>query len=322
MTRFLAVRVLQATAIVFVVATFTFVLLHLAPGDPLGSGGDAPVPPEVRAQLRRNFGLDRPIAEQYVRYLASLVRGDFGYSFAEHRPALRAIADRVPNTLILSAAGLAITFGVGVTLGVVQGARARSRADDVLSLTTLTLYSVPIFWLGVMLLLVFAETLQWLPTGGAIDPVRHAHLSLVGRLWDRLTHLLLPAVTLGVVGAAAVARYQRTALVDVIGQVYVRAAHAKGLERRLVLFRHALRNALLPTITLFGLAFPLLLSGAVLVETVFAWPGLGKFAVDAIGRRDYAVVTGATLIAAAMVVAGNLLADVLYRVADPRVRRS
>lgn len=323
MARFLAVRALHATAIVFVVATFTFVLLHLAPGDPFGGGGDlGAVPPEVRAQLRRNFGLDRPLHEQYVRYLLSLARGDLGYSFAEHRPALRAIADRIPNTLVLSAAALAIAFGLGITLGVVQGARPRSRADDLLSFTTLTLYSVPIFWLGVMLLLVFAETLQWLPAGGAIDPVRHTHLSWFGRIGDRLAHLLLPALTLGLVGAAGVARYQRAELVEVIRQVYVRAAHAKGLDGRLVLLRHALRNALLPSITLFGLAFPLLLSGAVLVETVFAWPGLGKFAVDAIGRRDYAVVTGTAIIAAGMVVAGNVLADVLYRLADPRVRSS
>jgi peptide/nickel transport system permease protein len=204
----------------------------------------------------------------------------------------------------------------------VQGARAGSALDDGLSLVTLTLYSTPVFWLGVMLLLLFGDTLHWLPAGGASDAVTHASLSAAGRFWDHLAHLVLPALALGLAGGAVVARYQRAAMIEVLRQDFVRTARAKGLPARAVLLRHALRNALLPTVTLFGLAFPLLLSGAVLVETVFAWPGIGKLTVDAIAARDYAVVTGTAIIAAVMVAVGNLAADLLYRVLDPRTREA
>ena len=323
MLRFLAVRVAQSAAIVFLVATLTFVLLRLAPGDPLRAGQEsALIPPEVREQHRRNFGLDRPIHIQYLRYLTNLARGDLGYSFAERRPVAEAIGERIPNTLLLGGAALLVMFGVGIAIGVLQGVRAASRTDDALSLVTLTFYSVPVFWLGIVLLLVFGETLHWLPVGGAKDAVVFPHLPWPGKLWDRVTHLVLPALTLGIAGAAGTARYQRAAMIEAIAQDFVRTARAKGLRGRVVLFRHALRNALLPTITLFGLAFPVLLSGAVLVETVFAWPGLGKLAVDSIGRRDYAVVTGAAIITALMVVLGTLLADWLYRIADPRTRKT
>lgn len=321
MARLLAIRLLQAAAIVFLVATLTFVLLQLAPGDPFTAGGEWTfVPREVVERQRQRFGLDRPVHEQYLRYLANIARGDFGYSFTEHRPAAAAIAERVPNTLLLTGAGLALAFALGIVAGAYQGARTGSRLDDALSVVTLLLYSVPTFWLGLILLLIFGLALGWLPVGGAVDPVLYPELSWLGRLADRLAHLALPALTLGLVGGAMVARYQRAAMREAIAQDFVRTARAKGLPERAVLLRHALRNALLPAVTLFGLTFPALLSGAVLVETVFAWPGLGKFAVEAIASRDYQVVTAAAIIAAAMVVAGNLLADLVYRAVDPRTR--
>ena len=321
MIRFLGGRLLHAVGIVFLVATITFVLLQLAPGDPLTPLGESSfVPRSVIEQQRRNFGLDRPISEQYLRYLANLAQGDLGYSFREHRPAWHAIRDRLGHTLLLAVAGLAIAFGVGMLAGVAQGARPGSRRDDVLSFLSLALYSTPVVWLGVMLLLVFAEALGWLPATGAVDPAVHAQLPFFGRVWDRLTHLILPGLTLGLAGAAVIARYQRAAMLEAIGQDFIRSARARGLSDRAVLLRHALRNALLPIVTLFGLAFPLLLSGAVLVETVFAWPGMGKLTVDAIQARDHAVVTGATILAATLVVTGNLLADLLYWALDPRTR--
>jgi peptide/nickel transport system permease protein len=311
----------HAAGIVFLVATLTFFLVHLAPGDPFTTSSEgALVPVEVITQQRRNFGLDQPVHVQYARYLGNLVRGDFGYSFREHRPAAQAIAERVPNTLLLAAAGLVIAFGVGVLVGALQAARAGSLLDDVLSVCTLALYSMPVFWLGIMLLLAFGVLLDWLPVGGVMDEAVYPSLSPVGRLMDRLAHLVLPALTLGLVGAAVTARFQRAELLEVIGRDFVRTARAKGLAPRAVFLRHALRNALLPAVTLFGLSFPLLLSGAVLVETVFAWPGMGKLAVDAIHGRDYAVVTAVAIIAAVMVVVGNLIADLLYRVVDPRTR--
>ena len=321
MVRFVGTRLLHALGIVFIVATITFVLLQLAPGDPLTRATESTlVSRDVIEQQRRNFGLDRPVHVQYALYLGNLVRGDFGYSFREHRPAWDAIRDRIGNTLILAVAGLAVMFTLGIAAGAWQGARAGSRGDAALSIVSLTIYSTPVFWLGVMLVLVFAEGLHWLPATGATDPVVSAHLPPLSRLWDRLTHLVLPALTLGLAGAAVVARYQRAAMLDVVRQDFIRTARAKGLPERLVLMRHALRNALLPTVTLFGLAFPLLLSGAVLVETVFAWPGMGQLTVDSIAARDYAVVTGTAMLAATCVVVGNLIADVLYWILDPRTR--
>jgi peptide/nickel transport system permease protein len=319
--RFVAGRLLQGVLVVLAVATLVFVLLHLAPGDPLTVLGDAPqVAPDALAQVRRDFGLDRPVGEQYVRYLLRLARGDFGVSITQHRPVMAALAGAVPQTLLLAIAALLVDFAAGIGIGVLQGRRAGSRADRALSVVTITLYSTPVFVFGLLLLGLFGETLGWLPLGGSVDPVRHAALSGPGRIADRLHHLVLPALTLGLVAAAYTARHQRSALLEVMRQDFVRAARARGLAERAVLLRHALRNALTPTITLAGLAFPALLSGSVLVESVFGWPGMGRLAADAIGRRDYPIVTAAAILAAAMVVVGNLLADLAARAADPRLR--
>ena len=319
--RFVAGRLLQGALVVLGVATLVFVLLHLAPGDPLTVLGDAPqVAPEALRQVRRDFGLDRPVGEQYVRYLARLVQGDLGVSITQHRPVTAALAGALPHTLLLAAAALLVDFVVGIGIGVAQGRRAGTRADRLLSVVTITLYSTPVFVLGLLLLGVFGETLGWFPLGGSVDPIRHAGLSVMGRAMDRLHHLVLPALTLGLVAAAYTARHQRSALLDVIQQDFVRAARARGLGEGAVLVRHALRNALTPTITLAGLAVPALLSGSVLVESVFGWPGMGRLAAEAIGRRDYPIVTATAILAAVMVVAGNLLADLAARAADPRLR--
>ncbi len=323
MARFVAIRLAQAIAIVFLVASLTFILIHIAPGDPTRSLTEAPsVPPDVRAQLRTNFGLDRPLLEQYARYIGNLATGDLGYSFAEHRGVGAAILERVPNTLLLTVAGVLIAFGLGVPIGALQGWRAGSKTDHTLTVTSLFFYSLPVFWLGIMLQLGLGLGIGILPVSGAIDPVTHDSLPWIGRVWDRLAHLLLPAITLGLVGAAAFARFQRSATLDAVLQDFVRTARGKGLAERVILFRHTLRAALLPTITLFGLTFPILLSGAVLVETVFSWPGMGRLIVDSIASRDYYVVIGTAIVSASMVVLGNLLADVLYWVADPRTRPS
>jgi peptide/nickel transport system permease protein len=320
---FIARRLAQGVIVVFAVATLVFVLLQAAPGDPLAVLGEQPqLSPDAVERLRHTFGLDQPVSVQYVRYLANLARGEFGTSLTQHRPVLAAIGDALPNTLLLAAAALLVDFAVGIGIGVVQGARGRSRTDTALSLVTVTLYSTPVFWLGLVLLVLFSQTLGWFPAGGTIDPIGHWSLPLAGRVLDRLRHLVLPALTLGLAAAGYTARHQRSAMLEAIGQDFIRTARAKGLRERTVILRHALRNALLPTIALAGIAFPVLLSGTVLVETVFSWPGMGRLAADAIGRRDYPMVTGAALLAAAMVVLGNLLADLAARLADPRIRRS
>ena len=324
MARFLAGRLIQAIAIVFVVASLTFILFRLAPGDPFSTMSDfSSASEEFKDQARRNLGLDQPIHTQYLKYLANLVRGDLGMSFSEHRPVLESIGARIPATIVLAAAALLVDFLLGIFVGAHQGAHAGSKGDDALSVLTLTLYSVPVFWLGMMFVLLFASNvglLGILPATGAKTTAMYEHLTPFGQMWDRIKHLILPAMTLGLAGAAGTARYQRAAMLEVIRQDFVRTARAKGLRERTVLFGHALRNALLPVITLFGLSFPILLSGAVLVEVVFDWPGLGRLVVDSALARDYNVVTGAAIVAAIMVVVGNTIADILYRIVDPRVR--
>jgi peptide/nickel transport system permease protein len=314
-------RLAAAIAIVFAVVTLTFFAIRLAPGTPFVPDSERPLSPAVEAGLRARFGLDRPLAAQYVSYLGAVARGDLGESFSQQRPVVLALEDAVPNTLVLAATALAIDLLLGLAIGALQAAYARRRLDTLLTHTTLFVYSLPTFWLGLMLLLVFGQGLHWFPVGGVVDPVLHQALSPAGRLLDRLHHLALPALTLGVVGAAGTARFQRAALLEALKQGFVKTARAKGLTESRVLLAHALRNALLPTITLMGLALPFLLTGSVVVETVFAWPGMGKLAADAVLSRDYPVVTATTLAAAALVVGGSLLADILYAVADPRIRR-
>lgn len=320
MAAFLARRLGALGLVALGVATITFLLIHLAPGEPLAGSGENPyVSAEAIAQMRRNFALDQPLHVQYVRYVTNLLRGDWGLSFTMHRPVLEALRDALPNTLLLAAAALLVDFLLGVTVGALQGMRPGSRFDRVCSGLTLTLYSVPQFWLGLMLLLVFGQELRWLPVGGVVDPALYQARGVLGKLGDRAAHLVLPALTLGLIGAAATARYQRAAVLEVIRQDFIRTARAKGLSETAVAV-HALRNAVLPTITLLGLSLPMLLSGAVLVETVFAWPGMGRLAFEAIQRRDYPVITGAATLVALAVVAGNFVADVLTRIADPRTR--
>jgi peptide/nickel transport system permease protein len=322
-TGFVVRRLVQAAMVAFAVVTLSFFLMHLAPGEPFAGLAESPyASPEVVAQMRRNFGLDQPLLVQYGRYLANLARGDWGVSFSQHRPVLDAFRDTLGNTALLAVAALVLDFGLGILTGVVQATRPASWTDRLLSVTSLVLYCLPVFWLGLMLLLVFGQALHWLPVGGVVDPVLHPSMSTAGQLMDRARHLVLPALTLGLVGAGATARYQRASLLDAMSQEFVRAARARGLSERAVVLRHALRNALLPTITLMGLTVPALLSGAVLVETVFSWPGIGRLTVNAILHRDYPLVMGATLLAALAVVAANAAADIAYRLADPRTREA
>lgn len=315
-------RIAAGFAIVFATVSLSFVAIHLAPGRPFLPVDERPMNPTVVARLRHTYGLDQPLLVQYGRYLAALAHGEMGESFSQRRPVARAIADAVPNTLLLTTAALAIDFTLGILIGLFQAARARRRSDVALANVTLFFYSLPTFWLALVLQLVCGLWLGWFPTGGPYDPVLYGSLPLMGRLADRLHHLLLPALTLGLVGAGGTARYQRAALLEALGNDYVRTARAKGLAEPAVLLRHALRDALLPVISLAGVALPFLLTGAVLIETVFSWPGLGKLAADAISARDYPLVLGTTLLATCAVVLGSLIADLLTASADPRVRLS
>jgi peptide/nickel transport system permease protein len=313
-------RVAASIAIVWAVVTLTFFVIHAAPGSPFLPEQSQNVSPETIRRLVADFGLDRSLLEQYALYIRNLARGNLGESFALRRPVADALADAIPHTFLLALAALLIDFTVGLALGIYQAVRERRVGDIVLGNVALFVNSMPTFWLGLVLLLVFAQRLHGFPIGGIADPVLCPRVDSGACVLDFFWHLTLPALTLGLVGAAGTARFQRAAMLEVIRQEYVRTARAKGLGERRVWLVHALRNALLPFITLVGLAFPFLLTGAVLVETVFAWPGMGLLAVRAILQRDYYVVTGAAIVTSTMVVLGNLIADVLYAAADPRIR--
>ena len=306
---------------IFIAATFAFVLVHLAPGDPFSSTLDsASIDPNVRAQWRAAYGLDRPLAEQYVRFLGQLARGNLGPSSMQSRPAADVLADALPNTLLLMGTALVLSFAFGVALGAWQASRAGSRSDKIVGTTSLIVASLPEFWLGLVLMLLLALRFPILPAGGAVDLVMHDAMSPFGQFVDRARHLVLPALTLALLGSASIARYQRAALLDVLPQDFVRTARAKGASDPRVLWRHALRNALVPTIVLAGLSLPTLLGGAVFVEQIFSWPGMGRVAAAAFGARDYQVVIGATIMGAVLVVIGGIVTDLCHAVVDPRVR--
>lgn len=319
MTRWLVGRIATSIAIVFAVVSLTFCLIQLAPGRPFLPPAEQPLDPAVARQLEAQFGLDRPLYVQYAYYLRELARGNLGESFSLRRPVRDAIVEAIPNTLLLMGAALCIDLLVGLAIGVYQALRANRLPDVVLGNVTLFLYSLPAFWLALILLLVFGEWLQWFPVAGTRDPILCPAVDSLRCAGDRLWHLALPALTLGLVAGGGTARFQRAAILEVARQDFVRTARAKGLSERRVVLRHVLRNALLPIITIFGLAFPFLLTGAVLIETIFAWPGMGRLATQAILQRDYPLVTAASLIATSVVVLGSMLADVLLAVADPRI---
>jgi peptide/nickel transport system permease protein len=317
---YLAKRLLLAVPILLGASTIIFFLMHAAPGDPTSLYLANPnIDPRVIEQMRRNLGLDQPVYIQYVKWLSSFLRGDFGYSFSQHRAISQILKDAIPNTLMLSGVSLIIIFAIGVLVGTIQAVRQYSWVDNLATMLSFFFYSMPSFWFGLMLMLLFSYKFQWLPAS-QMTSVEHEFLGGFGQFSDRIQHLLLPALALGVGGAASVARYMRSGMLEQIRQDYVRTARAKGLGERSVVFKHAMRNALIPVVTLLGLYIPFLISGAVLIETIFAWPGMGRTIVTAIFQRDYPVVLASAFVISVLVILGNLLADVLYSVVDPRVR--
>lgn len=321
MRRYLAGRVLQAVSVVFLITTLTFVLIHLAPGDPIALALDGPgVTTAVREQWRATMGLDLSIHEQYLRWLGNAARGELGYSFSHHRPVSAVLADALPRTLLLIGLALALSFLLGIGIGVLQAERSHGPRDRWLGRALLLLFSVPDFWLGLMALIVFTYWLPILPPSGIVDPVMYDYMTPSEKLEDRLRHLVLPVTTLALLSTAAIARHQRSALLEVLHEDWMRTALAKGLTPRAALRRHALRNAILPTITLAGLYLPTLTAGALFIEKVFTWPGMGLVTANAIGARDYLLVTSGVFVTSVAVAVGALLADVASAVADPRIR--
>ena len=322
MTSYIVRRLLQAIPLLLGIATITFFVVHLAPGDPLDMflepGLRRQVDPEAIELMRQKYGLDRPIHVQYVKWLGNLLQGDLGESFKYRRPVADLIAERIPYTLLLTIPALLFDALIGMGLGIISAVKQYTRTDKTLTLGSLVIYSVPGFWLALMLVLVFSVHLGWFPTSQTRS-LDYDLLSWPGKLLDLLWHLALPVFVLGVASAAGTARYMRNRLLEVLSEEYVLGARARGLRERVVILKHALRNAMIPILTIYGLSLPFLLGGAVLIERVFAWPGLGLLGVEAVNGRDYPVILATTMIAAVLVILGNLLADVAYAIADPRV---
>ncbi|MFO8175207.1 MAG: ABC transporter permease, partial [Longimicrobiales bacterium] len=291
MIRYALRRALEAIPILLGVATIVFFILSLAPGDPTSVYFGPGVSPEAMAQLRRNLGLDDPLLLRYGRWLWAFLTGDFGYSLAAGMPVRARLAAALPNTLILASGALALAFLAGIILGVVQAVRQHTLLDSTLSAVALFFYSMPSFWLAIMLILIFSvgagSMWEWpfsLPASGMTGS-GHDVLGPLEQLMDRIRHLVLPTLSLFLILAAGIARYVRASMLEVLHQDYIRTARAKGLRESVVILRHALRNALIPVVSLFGLYLPFLLSGTVFVEYVFAWRGMGKLMVDSILMR-------------------------------------
>jgi peptide/nickel transport system permease protein len=318
-TGYILKRTLQAIPILLGASTLIFFLMHAAPGDPTSIYIRPDIDPIVIEQMRKNLGLDQPVHVQYVRWLSSFAQGDFGFSFSQKRPIIDIIKDTLPNTLLLSSVALVVIFVVGVLVGTIQAVRQYSWVDNVSTVVAFFFYSMPSFWFGLMLILLLSYKFQLLPAS-QMTSVNYEFLPASEQWIDRLKHLLMPAVALGIGSAASVARYMRSGMLEQIRQDYVRTARAKGLSERVVIFKHAMRNALIPVITLLGLTLPFLVGGAVLIETIFAWPGMGRLIVTAIFQRDYPVVLAVAFVSSIMVILGSLIADILYSVVDPRVR--
>lgn len=311
-------RALAGLAVIVGVVTLMFFLLRLAPGDPALLLVGPTASQEQLAAQRKALGLDRPLPEQYVTWLGRFVRGDWGTSIATGRPVRSMIAAAWPATVKLVGLSLLLSYLLGIVVGAIQAAK-NGRLDTVLSVITVTLFAVPGYWLGLMLVMVFTYWARALPAFGAAG-FDADFLTGWERLADRLRHLALPLATLTLIGIGGTARFVRGAMLDVQGAPHVAIAYAKGLSPAQVTLRHVLRNALIPVLTLLGLSLPALFSGAVFIEAIFAWPGVGRIMVEAVSARDYPVIMAATAVSAILVVSGNLLAEALAAWADPRLR--
>jgi len=305
MARFLIQRLLAAILTIFVTTIAVSMLIHLVPGDPVQimyAQSQGTTPEQLEA-VRERLGLDQPLVVQYLSFLGRVLHGDLGVTIRGEQPVLELLLHRLPNTLILAASALLIASAIGLTFGFIAAYRRGSWVDTTLMTTAILGVSMPHFWLGLILLFFFAVQLGWFPVAGSGFP-----------------NLVLPALTLGLTNAAIIARLTRSSMIDIFDQDFVRTAHAKGLPKTMVLYRHALRAGLVPIVTMMGLQFTYLMGGAIVVENVFGWNGVGRMAIQAIFQRDYPLIQGFILMFAIIVVLVSILMDVIYALLDPRIR--
>lgn len=316
MLRYLLKRLLVALPVLLGVTIISYVIISLAPGDAVDLMADPTISTADLAQRRHDLGLDQPVPVRYVKWLGGMVKGDLGYSFYTKQPVAQRIGERLGPTLTLSLAALLLAYAVAIPVGVISATRQYSIMDYGSTILALVGVSIPGFFLGIGLIYVVSLKMNLLPVSGMNT------LGANGGISDLLKHLILPAIVLSSGTMGSVFRYTRSAMLDVVRQDYIRTARAKGISQRKVTYKHALRNALIPVITLLGLQLPALLGGAVITEQVFRWPGMGLLTIEAITQRDYPVLMGLNLMAAVLVVLGGFLSEALYSMADPRIRFS
>ena len=332
MRNYIIKRFLNIVVMLLVVSILIFLLIRLAPGDPAISIAGSHATKETLQEMRIKWGLNKPLIDQYLIWLGHALRGDLGVSILTQNPVLSDLLQRTPNTLELAVVVIILSTFIGGVAGIISATRRYSLFDYIAMFIALFGVSMPIFWLGIMLVLLFSIKLNLLPTGGmlsalySIRPI--THLSLIDSLlelnfpafFNALSHLILPAIALGTIPMAFIARITRSSMLDVMSQDYIRTARSKGLNEKGVIVKHALRNALIPIITASGTEFAMLMGGAVLTETIFSWPGLGTYVVQAVSARDYPAVQGSVIAIALMVSVVNLMVDTLYAYLDPRIR--
>ncbi|MBI5906105.1 MAG: ABC transporter permease, partial [Deltaproteobacteria bacterium] len=323
MLRYILRRLLLSVPLLVGISLITFLVMHMAPGGPTAAGTDMnpKATAESRARLQAYYGLDQPLHVQYGRWLGRMATFDFGDSFSpDGRPVADKIRERIPVTLTINVLSMGLIFLVAIPVGVYSAVRKGSLFDRVSTVVVFTGFSTPTFWLALLMMILFGVKLGWLPISG-LTSMGYESLGAAGKLADRAHHLLLPVLLAGFGGVAAMSRYMRSNMLEVIRQEYVATARAKGLPEGKVVFRHAVRNALLPVVTILGLSVPDLLGGSVIFETIFAIPGMGQLFYQGVMSRDYPLIMGILTIAAFLTLLGNLLADVGYALADPRIRQ-
>jgi len=299
MSRYIFRRLLQLIPLLIGITLITFFVMHLAPGDPTALFTDPNIKPEELARIRVNWGLDKPVGIQYLIWLKNAARLDFGYSYISGKPVIEEIGERLPNTLLLMSVSFIIILLISIPVGVISAVKKGSWFDNLFTIISFIFMSIPTFWLALVFMLLFSLKLGWVPSFGDLS---------------------LPVAVLVISGLAGITRYQRASMLEVLNQEYIKVARAKGLPEIIVIFKHALRNALIPIITLMGLSIPDLFGGAFIIETIFAWPGMGRLGVSAVFSRNYPVIMGVTVMTAVLIVLANLIADLGYALVDPRIR--
>lgn len=321
MVTYLLRRLLFMLPLLLGITLITFFIIHLAPGTPTdaSSFGNPRLDTAARERLRSLYGLDKPLTVQYFDWILRMAKFDFGVSFHDNRPVIKKIGERLPATLLLNILSLTLIFLVAIPLGVISAAKKDSFFDRFVTLFSFIAYAIPTFWLALLLLLLLGVTWRILPVGGMVS-AQFDTLTLMGKTLDLLWHLVLPVFISAFTGFTSITRYTRSQMLEVLHQDYIRTARAKGLPEYKVIYKHGLSNALLPIITLLGLALPGLIGGGVIFETIFSWPGMGRLGWEAVMSRDYPVIMGVGVLSALLTLLGNLIADLLYAYADPRIR--